>query len=315
VTAARVVSAAILVVLATALAAVLADAAEGDVVLDAALEQRNVKLGDDAVLVVTLTNRAASAMTAPKLRLARDSISVRVAWPGGGGVVTRLYGSFLENDAGGLAFRPSPTPTRRVEAGESVTARISVPAVLAGEMTLTAILGDGSATRVESRPVTLDVPGRQRVAAQVETSKGSFRIDFDAAAAYPSVASFWALAKEGAFDGLPFHRVVPGVLAQTGDPRGDGTGDRGWHVPGEAPVAAATRGDVGLARGAHVDSAGSQWFVVTDSKGQLAGGYARIGTVTDGLDVLDALTANEIDPKTGKPKTPDKVVTVKTLLK
>jgi cyclophilin family peptidyl-prolyl cis-trans isomerase len=310
-TAARLVSAAMLLVF----AAVLADAAEGDVVLEAALEQRNVKLGDDAVLVVTLTNRAASAMSAPKLRLARDSISVRVAWPGGGGVVTRLYGSFLENDAGGLEFRPTPTPARRLDAGESVTGRISVPAVLAGEMTLTAIFADGSTARVESKPATLDVPGRQRVAAQVETTKGAFRIDFDASAAYGSVASFWTLAKEGAFDGLPFHRVVPGVLAQTGDPRGDGTGDRGWHVPGEAPVATATRGDVGLARGAHVDSAGSQWFVVTDSKGALAGGYARLGTVTDGIDVLDALTANDVDAKTGKPKTPDKVVAVKTVLK
>ncbi len=274
-----------------------------------------MKLGDDAVLVVTLTNRAASATTVPKLRLARDSISVRVAWPGGGGVVTRLYGSFLENDAGGLAFRQAPTPARRVESGDSVTARIAVPAVLAGEMSLTAILADGAATRVESRPVTLEVPGRGRAAAQVETTKGTFRIDFDASAAYGSVASFWTLAKEGAFDGLPFHRVVPGVLAQTGDPRGDGTGDRGWHVPGEAPVATATLGDVGLARGAHVDSAGSQWFVVTDAKGALSGGYARVGTVSDGLDVLDALTSNELDPKTGKPKTPDKVVTVKTLLK
>jgi cyclophilin family peptidyl-prolyl cis-trans isomerase len=307
----RPVCASLLVVL----AAVLADAADGDLVLDAALEQKSVKLGDDAVLVVTLTNRAASAATVPKLRLARDSISVRVAWPGGGGVVTRLYGSFLENDAGGLAFRQSATPARRVESGDSVTARIAVPAVLAGEMSLTAILADGATTRVESRPVTLEVPGRGRVAAQVETTKGAFRIDFDASSAYGSVASFWTLAKEGAFDGLLFHRVVPGALAQTGDPRGDGTGDRGWHVPGEAPVATATRGDVGLARGAHVDSAGSQWFVVTDAKGALSGGYARLGTVTDGLDVLDALTSNELDPKTGKPKAPDKVVAVKTLLK
>jgi peptidyl-prolyl cis-trans isomerase B (cyclophilin B) len=312
VTATRLLAAASLV----AIAAVLADAAEGDVVLDAALEQKNVKLGDDAVLVVTLTNRGGSAMTEPKLRLARDSISVRVAWSGGSAVVTRLYGSFLENDGGGLDFRPTPTPTRRVEAGETVTGRISLPAVLAGELTLTAILADGSASRVESKPVTLEVPEkRQRVAAQVETSKGNFRIDFDAAASYASVSAFWSLAKEGAFDGLPFHRVVPGVLAQTGDPRGDGTGDRGWHVPGEAPVATSTRGDVGLARGAHVDSAGSQWFVVADAQGRLAGGYARIGTVAEGLDVLDALAANELDPKTGRPKTPDRVVSVKTLLK
>jgi len=308
---ARVAAGALLV----ALAAVLADAADGDVVLEASLEQKAVKLGEDAVVVVTLTNRASAAMAAPKLRLARDSISVRVAWPGGGGVVTRLYGTFLENDAGGLDFRPTPTPTRRLDSGESVQGRISVPAVLVGELTLTAILGDGGPSRIESRPMSLDVTGRQRAAAQVETTKGNFRIDFDAAASYASVAHFWSLARDGAFNDLPFHRVVRGALAQTGDPRGDGTGDRGWHVPGESLVATATRGDVGLARGAHVDSAGSQWFVVADAKGALAGGYARLGTVTDGIEVLDALAANEVDPKTGKPTTPDRVVTVKTLLK
>lgn len=310
-TASRVLAAAVLL----ALAAVLADAAEGDLVLDATLEQKSVKVGEDAVLVVTLTNRAASATTVPKLRLARDSISVRVAWPGGNAVVTRLYGSFLENDSGALEFRPAPTPLRRLESGESVQAKISIPAVLAGEFALTAVLSDGAPTRLEAKPLTFDVPGKQRCSAQVETTKGSFRIDLDAASAYASVANFWTLAKESAFDGLPFHRVVPGVLAQTGDPRGDGTGDRGWHLPGESPVATATRGDVGLARGAHVDSAGSQWFVVADDKGRLAGGYARIGTVTDGLDVVDALAANDVDPKTGKPKTPDRVLAVKTLVK
>jgi peptidyl-prolyl cis-trans isomerase B (cyclophilin B) len=309
--AARVLAAAALV----ALASVLADAAESDFVLDASLEQKSVKVGEDAVLVVTLTNRAASATTAPKLRLARDSISVRVAWAGGGAVVTRLYGSFLENDSGGIEFRGTATPRRRLEGGESAQGRIEVPAVLAGELTLTAVLGDGSPTRIEAKPLTLEVQGKQRCAAQVETSKGAFRIDLDAASAYASVANFWTLAKEGAFDGLPFHRVVAGVLAQTGDPRGDGTGDRGWHVPGESPVATATRGDVGLARGAHVDSAGSQWFVVADDKGRLAGGYARVGTVTDGLDVVDALAANEVDPKTNRPKTPDRVLSVKTLVK
>jgi peptidyl-prolyl cis-trans isomerase B (cyclophilin B) len=307
----RFAAAALLVVLAS----VHADAADGDVVLDASLEQKSVRIGDDAVVVVTLTNRAASPMTAPKLRLARDSISVRVAWPGGGGVVTRLYGTFLENESGGIDFRPAPTPMRRLDSGESVQGKIAIPSVLAGELTLTAILGDGGPSRLESRPMTLEVTGRQRVAAQVETTKGAFRIDFDASSAYATVANFWTLARDGAFNDLPFHRVVPGALAQSGDPRGDGTGDRGWNVPGEALVATATRGDVGMARGAHVDSAGSQWFVVADAKAALAGGYARLGTVTEGIEVLDALAANELDPKTGKPATPDRVVSVKTLLK
>lgn len=312
-TARRVLFAALLV----AAASLRAGAAEGDLVLEASVEQKTVKLGDDAVLVLTLTNRTASAVKVPGLRLARDSVSVRVSGPGiaAGAAVTRLYGSFLENEAGGLDFRPTATPQRKLESGETLQGRIPVPALVAGNLTLTAVLAEGSASRAEAKPVAVDVQGRQKAAAQVDTSKGSFRIDLDAAASYASAATFWTLARDGFFDGLPFHRVIAGALAQTGDPRGNGTGGPGWYVPGEAVVASSARGDVGLARGAHADSAGSQWFVVADPKGGVAGGYVRLGSVTDGLEIVDRLVANPADEKTGRPKTPDRVVSVKTLVR
>ena len=299
-----------------AIASLRAGAAEGDLVLEAAPEQKSVKLGEDAVLVLTLTNHTATAMKVPVLRLARDSISVRVMAPGGGGgTVTRLYGSFLESDTGGLDFRPAASPQKKLDPGASVQARIVIPALLAGDLSFTAILGDGGTAPISARAVVVDVQGRQHVAAQVDTTKGSFRIDLDAAGAYSSVASFWTLANEHFYDNLPFHRVVAGVLAQTGDPRGTGTGGPGWYVPAEPRVGAASRGDVGLARGAHADSGGSQWFVVADNKGVLPGGYVRLGTVTDGLDTLDQLAANAPEPKSERPKTPDRVVTVRTSLK
>jgi cyclophilin family peptidyl-prolyl cis-trans isomerase len=308
----RLLAAALLV----AVAAVLADGAEGDLVLEAVLDQKSVKLGEDAVLVLTLTNRTASAVKVPSLRLAKDSVSVRVGFGSGStATVARLYGSFLENETGGLEFRTTATPTRRVEAGETLQGRVAVPALVPGELTFTAVLGDGTPSRVEAKPVVVDIAGRQRVAAQVETTKGSFRIDLDAASAYSTVASFWTLAREGFFDGLTFHRVLPNVLAQTGDPRGDGTGGCGWYVPAETPTTTSARGDVGLAVGAHADSGGSQWFVVSDAKNALPGGYVRLGAVTDGLDVLDQLTSNPPDPKTGRPKTPDRVTTVKTVVR
>ncbi len=312
-TARRLLFAALLV----AAASLRAGAAEGDLVLEASLEQKNVKVGEDAVLVLTLTNRTASAVKVPALRLAHDSVSVRVSGPGvrAGAAVTRLYGSFLENDAGALDFRAAATPLRTVESGESLVGRISVPALLAGDLALTAVVADGAAGRAEARPVSVEVQGRQKVAAQVETSKGPFRIDLDPAASYASVANFWTLARDGYFDGLAFHRVVAGGLAQTGDPHGNGTGGPGWYVPGETTIATSARGDVGLARGAHADSAGSQWFVVADAKGGVAGGWVRLGTVTEGLDVVDRLVANPADEKTGRPKTADRVVSVKTLVR
>jgi peptidyl-prolyl cis-trans isomerase B (cyclophilin B) len=205
--------------------------------------------------------------------------------------------------------------------GARLTARLELPlgrpetSRIAGELTLTPILCDGTTSRLEGKTVVVEVQGKQGVAAQVETTKGSFRIDLDPAAAYASVANFWMLAKEGFFDKLPFHRVLAGALAQTGDPRGNGTGGPGWSVPGESPVAAATRGDVGFARSAHADSGGSQWFVVADAKGALSGGYVRLGTVTEGVEVVDALAANEADARTGRPKTPDVVKSVKTLVR
>ena len=312
----RLAACALLVVAATAPAV----PAEGDLTLEIAAESRSVKLGEDAVLTVTLTNHAASAAKVPSLRLSRDSVSIRVASAAGAtALVTRLVGSFLENEKGGLEFRPSPAAQRRLDTGESEQVRIALPALLTGELTLTAVLGDGTAQRMESKPVSVDVQSKsgqpQHVAAQVETSRGGFRIDLDPASAYGSVASFWTLARENYFDGLTFHRVLPGALAQTGDPRGNGSGGPGWYLPAEPGVAAANRGDVGLARGAHSDSAGSQWFVVTDAKGTLAGGYVRLGTVTEGLDVLDQLTASEIDAKSGRPKSPDRVITVKTVVR
>jgi peptidyl-prolyl cis-trans isomerase B (cyclophilin B) len=296
-------------------AALLADAADGDLVLEAALETKSVKLGDDAVLLLTLTNRTASPAKVPSLRLARDSISVRVAAANGPSVVTRLYGSFLENEAGELEFRAEETLPRQIAPGASLQGRVAVPALVTGTLTFTAILGDGGASRIEAKPVSADVQGHQRVGVQVETTRGPMRIDLDPAAAYGSVASYWTLARDGFFDGLPFHRVVPGALAQTGDPRGKGTGGPGWYVPGETPVTAATRGDVGLARGAHADSAGSQWFVVAGREATVAGGYVRIGTVVDGLETIDLLAANTLDAKTGRPKTPDKVLTVRPVLR
>jgi peptidyl-prolyl cis-trans isomerase B (cyclophilin B) len=310
----------LLLAILVAAAAVRAGAAEGDLVLEAAAESKSVKLGEDAVLLVTLTNHAASAVRTRELRLARDSITVRVVpGPGGQASWTKLLGDFLEDDKGGLAFRPSATPERLLDPGESLRAKIAVPAVLSGDLTLTAVLAEGTPERRESKPVVVAVESRtgqpQHVAAQVETSRGSFRIDLAPAGAYTSVAHFWSLARDGYFNGLPFHRVLRGVLAQTGDPRGNGSGGCGWYVPAETAAPVASRGDVGLARGAHADSASSQWFVIADGKNSLAGGYVRLGTVGEGLEVVDALCANEVDAKTGRPRTTDRVLAVKTIVR
>jgi peptidylprolyl isomerase len=314
----RAIVAGLLVVAAALGVAAPGATAEGDLVLEAVLERPSVKLGEDAVLVLTVTNRAASAASVPALRLAKDSVTVRVAWAGGAAAVSRLYGTFLE-DVGGLEFRPAPTPRRTLDSGGVLSGRIAFPAVAPGELTLTAVLAESTPSRVAARPVVLEVQPRtgtaRRLTAQVETTKGSFTIDLDGASAFNSVAHFWLLARDGYYDGLPFHRVLPSLLAQTGDPWRTGAGGVGWFLPAEQAAAAPARGDVGLARGAHPDSAAGQWFVVADRAGAarsaLDRGFVRLGTVTDGLDVVDQLAANETDPRTERPKSPDRVVAVR----
>ena len=108
-----------------------------------------------------------------------------------------------------------------------------------------------------------------------------------------TVASFIQLARSGFYDGLPVHRVVPGFVAQTGCPRGDGWGGPGYSVPDEFSEAPFSKGAVGLARSEH-DSGGSQWFVMTEDHPHLVGRYTRFGEVIAGLEVVRHLTVGDL---------------------
>lgn len=110
-----------------------------------------------------------------------------------------------------------------------------------------------------------------------------------------TVANFVTLALGGFFDGLIFHRVIPGFMIQGGDPTGTGTGGPGYRIRGEfsgngVPNALGhTRGVLSMARSAHKDSAGSQFFVMHADAPHLDGQYAAFGKVTDGMDAVDAI--------------------------
>src|SRR3972149_6213099 len=85
---------------------------------------------------------------------------------------------------------------------------------------------------------------------------GEIRIELYPDTASKTVENFTTLAKKGFYDGLTFHRVVPGFVAQGGDPKGDGTGGPGYTVKAEFNHRKHVRGTVAMARGAHPDSAG-----------------------------------------------------------
>ncbi len=117
-----------------------------------------------------------------------------------------------------------------------------------------------------------------------------------------TVANFVNLIEEGFYDGLTFHRSVPGFVLQGGDPNGDGTGGPGYTIAGEFSsngytknTLSHTRGIISMARSQDNDSAGSQFFIVLDDSAtySLDGLYAGFGMVTEGMDIIDEIVANE----------------------
>lgn len=110
-----------------------------------------------------------------------------------------------------------------------------------------------------------------------------------------SVENFEKLANSGFYDGLTFHRVIPGFMIQGGCPNGTGTGGPGWNIKGEFSANGVkndlkhTRGVLSMARAMHPDSAGSQFFIMVENAPHLDGQYAAFGKITEGMDTADAI--------------------------
>ena len=124
---------------------------------------------------------------------------------------------------------------------------------------------------------------------------GTIEVTLNANAAPITVSNFCHLAEDGFYDGLTFHRVVPGFMIQGGDPSGDGTGGSGENITGEfssngvANSIPHTRGTISMARASDPDSASSQFFIMQETTPSLDGEYAAFGTVTSGMEVVDAI--------------------------
>lgn len=129
--------------------------------------------------------------------------------------------------------------------------------------------------------------------ASVETTKGTFRIELRPDIAIQTVNSFIFLAQEGYYDGVTFHRVIPGFVAQGGDPTGTGSGDPGYTLPAEFSDVPFERGTVGLARSSDPDSGSSQFFIAYTDQPGLNGQYTVFGKVIEGMEVVDSLTPRD----------------------
>jgi cyclophilin family peptidyl-prolyl cis-trans isomerase len=211
-------------------------------------------------------------------------------------VVVNVFGSDDENeqaDAGGTtttAATGTSTPATNVagppatapEPGASITGDTPCPEA------------DGSSERTTSfekaPPMCID-PAKSYDAV-VTTDAGEFTITLDAEAAPETVNSFVVLSRYHYFDGVAFHRVIPGFVVQGGDATGDpaGTGGPGYSLPDELPdsVDAYVEGSVAMANSGP-DTGGSQFFVWLGPQPLPGPDYTLFGQVTAGLDVLKAI--------------------------
>lgn len=116
-----------------------------------------------------------------------------------------------------------------------------------------------------------------------------------------TVANFISLVKSGYYDGLIFHRVIPGFMVQGGDPEGTGMGGPDYSIKGEFSSngfensMTHERGVLSMARTEQPDSAGSQFFIMVEEAKHLDGDYAAFGKVIEGMDIVDKIAAAERD--------------------
>ena len=154
-------------------------------------------------------------------------------------------------------------------------------------------------TYAERPELTIDP--EKKYTAIIETEKGTFRIQLRPDLAIQTVNSFVFLAREGYYDGVTFHRVLPGFMAQGGDPTGTGSGGPGYTLPAEFSDTPYVRGTVGMARTADPDSGGSQFFITFGEQTNLNGQYTVFGEITEGMEVVESLAPRDPDADPSAP--------------
>jgi peptidylprolyl isomerase len=139
----------------------------------------------------------------------------------------------------------------------------------------------------------------------IETTNGPVTVEMRPDLAPNHVARIKELARQGFYDGVVFHRVIDGFMAQTGDPTGTGCGGSGQKLRAEFNAEPHTRGAVSMARAQSPDSGDSQFFICFDDATFLDRQYTVWGRVVDGMENVDKLARGE------PPAKPDKMISVR----
>ena len=168
-------------------------------------------------------------------------------------------------------------------------------------------MSDVNAENVKSQNLVMEVTQNSEITDPSENPPiGKVIIKLYPDIAPKHVAQITILAKEGFYDGIIFHRVIEGFMAQTGDPTGTGMG--GSDLPdirAEFSDEPFVRGTLGMARSQHPDSANSQFFICFEESSFLNGQYTVFGKVVEGMEYIDKVMRGE------PPDYPDKIVSIK----
>ena len=209
-------------------------------------------------------------------------------------LIASLGGVFITTQLGGTSPDPTPTPTEAAaaltEAPSDATAEATAEPTPEPTPTPDA---DGVLRSYSAAPAMVIEPAN-RYEALIRTERGDIRVELLAEEAPGYVNNFVFLARNNFFDGLTFHRVLPGFVAQGGDPTGGGAGGPGYDLEEETNDLPFDAGVLSMAKSSKVS--GSQFFITLAPTPHLQEGFTVFGRVIEGLDVARSLTAREPAP-------------------
>ena len=182
----------------------------------------------------------------------------------------------------------TPTP-----AGSTTAPAVGTPIDPAKCPPATGTAPEPDVSKTYSKAPDMTIDPAKKYTAVLKTVRGDITFDLLPDVAPNHVNAFVFLARDGFYDGVKFHRVVPGFVAQAGDPTGTGSGGPGYTLPLEPGTIPFERGAVGAARTSDPNSAGSQWFITFGNAAHLTGQYTVFATVSAGMEVADCLAQGD----------------------
>jgi cyclophilin family peptidyl-prolyl cis-trans isomerase len=157
-------------------------------------------------------------------------------------------------------------------------------------------------------PPKMQIDKNKKYTATIQTEKGDLVLELFAKDVPKTVNNFVFLARQGFYDGSTFHRVIPGFMAQGGDPTGTGTGSPGYSFANEITSHKHIAGALSMAHSSLPNSNGCQFFICYEAQPSLDGQYSVFGQLVQGMDVLTSLTPR--DPTKNPTFSGDKIIKV-----